>query len=48
MRKAVFVLCLSILALSISLAARAQAVYGSVVGTVVRRLEAWTCGGRGG
>src|SRR5687767_15650822 len=35
MRKAVFVLCLSFLALSISLAARAQAVYGSIVGTVV-------------
>ena len=35
MRKAVFVLCLSILALSIPLPARAQAVYGSVVGTVV-------------
>ena len=35
MRKAIFVLCLSILALSISPAARAQAVYGSVVGTVV-------------
>ena len=35
MRKAVFVLCLSILALSIPLPAGAQAVYGSVVGTVV-------------
>ena len=35
MRKTLFVLCLSILALSLSLGARAQAVYGSVVGTVV-------------
>ena len=35
MRKAVGVLCLSILALSIPPAARAQAVYGSIVGTVV-------------
>ena len=35
MRKAVSALCLSILALSIPLAARAQAVYGSIVGTVV-------------
>ena len=35
MRKAVGALCLSILALSIPLAVRAQAVYGSIVGTVL-------------
>jgi len=35
MRKAISALCLFILALSVPLAARAQAVYGSIVGTVV-------------
>ena len=35
MKKAISALCLFILALSGPLAARAQAVYGSIVGTVV-------------
>ena len=35
MKKAISALCLFILALSVPLAARAQAVYGSIVGTVV-------------
>ena len=35
MKKAISALCLFILALSVPLAARAQAVYGNIVGTVV-------------